>query len=325
MDHYTVKRYETADSAAWNDFVSRSKNGTFLFDRGFMGYHADRFIDYSLLIYDGSELLAILPAHLTDDCLYSHWGLTYGGLVYNDRIKLKEVIEVLRAILRFLSNDSIKALYIKTIPSIYHLRASDEMLYALFLAGAELTRRDALSVIDLTKPFSISKTRRESIRRGEKNGLEIREESDFRLFWDEILIPNLNDKHSVKPVHSAQEMELLKQRFPQQIRHFNVYDKNSIVAGTTVFVSENVAHPQYISGNSRKNELGSLDYLYHFLIADVFKDKRFFDFGISNEEQGRKLNEGLIFWKESFGAQTVTQDFYVVATQNHHRLEHVLL
>ena len=98
-----------------------------------------------------------------------------------------------------------------------------------------------------------------------------------------------------------------------------------IVAGTTVFVTDTVAHPQYISGNANKNELGSLDYLYGFLINTVFPDVHYFDFGISNEQQGLKLNQGLVFWKESFGARTVVQDFYEVDTKNYPLLNNVII
>ena len=34
----------------WDSFVRLSKNGTFLFERGFMDYHSDRFDDCSLMI-----------------------------------------------------------------------------------------------------------------------------------------------------------------------------------------------------------------------------------------------------------------------------------
>ena len=112
---------------------------------------------------------------------------------------------------------------------------------------------------------------------------------------------------------------------PQNIRHFNVYHNDTIVAGTTVFVTDTVAHPQYISGNTDKNELGSLDYLYDYLINTVFPGIRYFDFGISNEQQGRKLNHGLVFWKESFGARTFVQDFYEVNTANYHLLNDVII
>jgi hypothetical protein len=54
-------------------------------------------------------------------------------------------------------------------------------------------------------------------------------------------------------------------------------------------------------------------------------DKNYFDFGISNESQGTKINEGLLFWRESFGAKTVVQNFYEVETKNYSLLETVLI
>ncbi|HEU4497397.1 MAG TPA: GNAT family N-acetyltransferase, partial [Flavobacterium sp.] len=132
-------------------------------------------------------------------------------------------------------------------------------------------------------------------------------------------------KHNSKPVHTAKEIEKLKNLFPYNIRQFNVYHNNEIVAGTTVFITKNVIHPQYISGNSSKNDLGSIDFLYDYLINDVFKNSKFFDFGPSNEENGRKLKEGILFWKESFGAKTVIQDFYEIKTASSVNLEDILI
>ena len=194
----------------------------------------------------------------------------------------------------------------------------------MFLANAKLIRRDCLSVIDLTKPFVVTKTRKESIRRGDRNNLVIKEELKFDLFWNEILIPNLEKKHVAKPVHSLTEINDLQQKFPKNIRHFNVYHEDKIVAGTTVFITDKVAHPQYISGNEQKNELGSLDFLYNHLITEVFKDKNFFDFGISHEQNGKKINLGLLFWKESFGAKTTVQNYYEVQTSDYHLLENIM-
>ena len=212
--------------------------------------------------------------------------------------------------------NEITTFQLKLIPSIYTAFFSEEIEYALFLTNAKLIRRDCLSVIDLKKDFTFSKTRKESIRRGEKHNLLIKEELNFDLFWNEILIPNLDKKHNSKPVHSAAKISSLQQKFPQNIRHFNVYFENKIVAGTTVFITNTVAHPQYISGNDQKNELGSIDYLYNHLITEVFVDKKFFDFGPSHEENGKKINEGILFWKESFGAKTTVQDYYEIDTSN---------
>jgi hypothetical protein len=195
----------------------------------------------------------------------------------------------------------------------------------MFLTEATLTRRDALSVLPLKHRPKISRDRIEGHKRGIKNGLTVKEVEDFEAFWTEILEANLQDKHQAKPVHSLKEITILKQKFPKHIRQFNVYENDKIVAGTTIFETENVAHSQYISGNSDKNTLGSLDFLHVHLIDTIFKDKAYFDFGISNENNGKQVNEGLQYWKEGFGARTMTQDFYSVKTKNYKLLETVMI
>lgn len=325
MKKYTIKRYDTNDYSNWNAFIGNAKNATFLFHRDYMEYHKDRFEDYSLIIKEDEKWIAVLPAHRNGNELFSHQGLTYGGLIYSEKLKLSIVIAAFGEILSFLHGNSIDKIHIKTMPSIYHDKPAEEFEYALFLAEAKLVRRDSLSVLDLRNKLAFSKTRKESIRHGIKNSLIVKEETDLKSFWKEILIPNLANKHQVNPVHTIDEIEKLQKSFPENIRHFNVYHNGKIVAGTTVFVSKNVAHPQYISGQSNKNELGSLDFLYNHLITEVFNDKRFFDFGTSNEEKGRKLKKGLVFWKESYGASTIVHDFYEVETANFSKLNTVII
>jgi hypothetical protein len=325
VKQYTIRQYKSEDYALWNAFISSAKNATFLFHRDFMEYHSDRFQDFSLLIFESEKLISVLPANKVGDTVFSHQGLTYGGLVFGAKIKLTEVIEVTKAVLKFLNQNGISTFQLKLIPSIYNHYFSEEIEYAMFLTKATLVRRDCLSVIDMSKKFEITRTRNESIRRGQKHNLIIKEELKFDLFWNEILIPNLEKKHNSKPVHTATEISRLQQKFPDNIRHFNVYHEDKIVAGTTIFVTDKVAHPQYISGNEQKNELGSLDYLYHHLITTVFKNKNYFDFGPSHEENGKKINEGILFWKETFGAKTTVQDYYEVNTATYLLLDGVLI
>lgn len=325
VKEYSVRQYASGDYAIWNTFVSEAKNATFLFYRDFMEYHNDRFEDFSLLVFQDEKLAAILPANKAGNLIYSHQGLTYGGLVYKENLKLASVIAVFSAVLSFLNQNNFSKIHIKTIPGIYHQKPAEELQYALFLSEAKLTRRDSLAVIDLRHEFSISKGRLEGINKGNKHNLKVVEEANFELFWNQVLIPNLESKHQAKPVHSLAEINALHLGFPKNIRQFNVYHENEIVAGTTIFESSQVAHAQYISANENKNELGSLDFLYYYLLTEVFNGKKYLDFGISNESQGKKLNNGLSFWKESFGAGTVVQDFYEVATSNFNLLENVIL
>ena len=325
MKNYTIKRYEKNDCTNWNAFIGQAKNATFLFHRDFMDYHSDRFQDYSLVVLDGEKWVAVLPANIVGNDVFSHQGLTYGGLVYLEKIKLASVIAIFKSVLSFLNANKKEKLQLKLLPSIYHQKPAEELNYALFLAKAQLIRRDTLAVLDLSQQNNLSKLRKRSIQKGISNDFVIKEADDFEDFWNEILIPNLAQKHQAKPVHSLEEITKLKALFPENIRQFNVYENGIIVAGTTIFETSTVAHSQYISGKEDKNELGGIDLLFYQLISETFKNKRFFDFGISNENQGRKLNDGLSYWKESFGASTIVHDFYKVETSNYSLLDTVLL
>jgi hypothetical protein len=320
VKNYSVQKYQESDYANWNTFIGHAKNATFLFHRDFMEYHNDRFQDNSLIVSYKDKWIAVVPANIVAKELFSHQGLTYGSLVYDEKSKLSTIINAFRAVLMFLEVNKIEKLHLKTVPSIYHSKPSEELQYAMFLADAKLVRRDSLSVIDLSQKYKISKIRKRGIQKGISNKLVVKEENVFESFWDEILIPNLEEKHRAKPIHSIEEMNHLKNIFPNNIRQFNVYHNGTIVAGTTIFESQQVAHCQYISKYEKQEDLGSLDFLFNFLITEVFVNKRFFDFGISNESQGKKLNDGLSYWKESFGASTIVHDFYEVETVNHSKL-----
>ncbi len=326
MKLFFVKKYEKKEYELWNAFVEKAKNATFLFHRDFMEYHTDRFEDFSLMVFDEkNNLVSILPANRVEETLHSHQGLTYGGFVFTEKTKLTQTIEIVKSVLKFLAENKISKLYLKQIPSIYCDLPSDELEYISYLLDAKLMRCDSLSVIDLRNPLKFSEIRKRGINKGYNNDLKVVEDNNFELFWNQILIPNLNKKHKANPVHSIEEITLLKDRFPENIKQFNVYQDGEIVAGTTLFLSKNVIHSQYISGTNDNNINGSLDFLYNHLLKYNFNNQQFFDFGISNENNGKNLNHGLNYWKESFGARTVVQNFYEIDTLNYVKLENVLL
>lgn len=290
-----------------------------------MDYHSDRFQDFSLMIFKNKKLVALLPANGVDDMLYSHQGLTYGGLIHAKNLKTTEFIEVFIYLLKFLDDNAISTLSLKELPAPYlYNQSNNPMHYVLFKTKAKLKRADMHSIIDM-KFKSYSNSRKEGVKRGVKFNLRVEESSSFDGFWNTILIPNLKTKHQVQPAHSLEEITLLKSRFPSQIRQFNVFYNKDIVGGTTIFESENVAHCQYISGNATKNELGSLDFLHHHLIENVYQSISYFSFGTSNINSGKHINKGLQFWKEGFGARSVPQGFYNIDTKNYKLLQDVLV
>ncbi|RBP27627.1 hypothetical protein DFR65_10913 [Oceanihabitans sediminis] len=286
-----------------------------------MGYHQDRFEDYSLMVYKKEKLIAVLPANASDKRVFSHQGLTYGGLLFSDMLKLKDVSVCLKLVLQYFQSNGFAYLHLKQLPTIYSPIPNDELQYLMFVLDAKLLGRETFSVLKLDNKPKLSKDRVAGKKRAIKQNLVVKEEKDLAAFWNNILIPNLAEKHQAKPVHSLEEITYLKTKFPNNIRQFNVYLEDVLVAGTTIFETKQVAHSQYISANVDKNLIGSLDFLHIHLIEKVFKDKMYFDFGTSNTNQGRNINAGLQYWKEGFGARTITQDFYEIDLSSANKLD----
>lgn len=69
-------------------------------------------------------------------------------------------------------------------------------------------------------------------------------------------------------------------------------------------------HVQYGCASHQGKQTGALDLVIEYLIKEVYSDRHYFDFGISTENQGRVLNEGLIAQKEMFGGRAVAHCFY---------------
>ena len=91
-----------------------------------------------------------------------------------------------------------------------------------------------------------------------------------------------------------------------------------------VFITNNVVHAQYISANEFGRESGALDKLFDYLISNFQLEKDYFDFGICNELDGRKINHGLLEWKESFGGKVFIHEFYDISTCNYINIENII-
>ena len=308
-----VERFRPEASDEWNAFVAGSKNGTFLFDRRYMDYHRDRFVDHSLLLRgDDGGLLALLPSNETDGILHSHAGLTYGGLLLGNATGAAAALEMLEAVRDYLQANAISTLRYKTIPSIYHRQPAEEDRYALFRLDARLTRRDVLSVVPAGDRLRYQDRRTRGVKSGRKAGVTVEESTDFAPFW-QVLSENLATRFGVAPVHSLAEIALLHGRFPDSIRLFEGRCDGEVVAGAVVFETHRVAHVQYISTSERGRDLHALDVVFDHLLNVRYAQKPFFDFGISNEDAGRVLNGGLVAQKEGFGARTFVHDYYEVS------------
>jgi hypothetical protein len=306
----TAIAYDASRQRQWDAFVDASKNGVFLFRRGYMDYHADRFPDASLLLFDGDALAAVLPATARDGAtVSSHAGLTFGGLVTSTRMRTTVALETFAALRAHYAARGFQRLLYKAVPHIYHRVPADEDLYALFRLGARLVKREPTSAILLQEPVPFSKGRRWSAKQARRRGVEIRWTDDYDTFMA-IEAHVLGSKYGLIPVHSAGELAMLARRFPQNISLMAAFLDGEMIAGVVTYESAVVAHAQYMAASDTGKQCGALDLILEHLITRHFAAKRVFDFGISCEQDGRVLNEGLIGNKEGFGARTVMHDLY---------------
>jgi hypothetical protein len=299
----------------WNEFVNKSKNGVFLFFREYMDYHSDRFEDNSLLFFEDDKLVALLPANRNEEDFISHGGLTFGGVVADERMTVNLMLRIFEQVMVYLKKKRYLRVIYKPIPHIYHRTPSEEDLYALFVREARLMRRDLSTTIDLKNRLPYAKGRKWSINKAKKAGLSVRPSTDFESFMtiEEYV---LRKYHDTKPVHSAAEIQLLARRFPENIRLFGAFQDSRMLAGVVVYADGPVAHTQYISSTDEGREVGASDFVLDHLIQDVYSDKTYFDFGISTEQGGNHLNLGLALYKENFGGRAIVYDWYELAVSD---------
>lgn len=308
----TIRRYSTTQKEEWNRFVSNSRNGTFLFHREYMEYHSDRFQDSSLLFFSKQpDLIAVMPASIAGDVMTSHAGLTFGGIVSDDRMRVTTMMEVFQGLMRYLKEADVKKLVYKAIPHIYHSVPAEEDLYALFLLDARLIRRDVSSTIFMADRVPFVKERRWCVRKGLSQGTKVEPSADFASFM-EIEEKNLESRHGVRPTHTKEEMVLLASRFPENIRLFAAVRDGRMEGGVIVYESKNVAHTQYIASTEEGRKTYVADCVLDYLINEHYVNKRYFDFGISTENAGRFLNSSLSDYKSTFGAKATVYDTYEI-------------
>ena len=309
-----IVRYNSSLKGEWDAFVRGAKNSTFLFLRDYMDYHAERFVDVSLMFYDNGVLRALLPANYCcdDKVVVSHGGLTYGGFILSADAKGCEVLALFEGTMRWFRNElATTRLVYKPVPYIYSSLPAQEDLYALFRVGARLVGRSLSSAVDNVCRQGFSELRRRKVAKAAKSGVRYFCSDDYAGYWA-ILSDVLGKRHSCAPVHSLEEIQLLSSRFPENIKLYAAFNLDVMLAGCVVYETTNVAHIQYIAASDEGRAVGALDGLFDYLFNNVYRDVRFVDFGISTENGGTVLNEGLLFQKEGFGGRGVVYDTYEI-------------
>lgn len=304
-----VVRYNESYKEEWDAFVRASRNGTFLFEREYMDYHADRFRDHSLLFFQNNKLKCLLPANESADTLYSHQGLTYGGLIVANDTFTGDIESAFDTLMYYLGQNNFQSLIYKTIPYIYWKQPSAEDNYFLYRLKANRIACALSATICLADRLPYSRERKRAVRRGREVSLQITESDSLGTFW-RIMQTNMMARFGTAPVHSEAEMDLLKKRFPEQIRLFVARENDEEVAGALIYVTDKVIRIQYGHASPRGKEIGALDCVYDHIAALFEQTHHYLDFGQCTVENGNVLNKGLMHQKEGFGARGTLYEIY---------------
>ena len=313
MSMTEIIRYDASMTARWDEFARMSRNGTMLHQRGYMDYHSDRFKDCSLVALHEGRLCALLPACIEGDTLWSHRGLTYGGwLVPLKHFDATVMVEVMDAACQWMSDNSIKRLVYKPVPHIYHRYPCEEDLYALFRHQAKLIETNISTTIDLTCPLPLDRGNKSGANAARKAGIQVGPSEDWEGYW-RLLSSLLDERYGTRPVHTLDEMRLLHGRFPDGIRLYAATLDGEMLAGVVMYLSQPVAHCQYIGASPQGKDSKALTLLFDYLIGEAkASGYRYFDFGISNEDHGRYLNEGLVRQKSRLGGRGIVYNTFEI-------------
>lgn len=275
-----------------------------------MGYHQDRFQDFSLMIFQADKLIAVLPANKRGNELFSHQGLTFGGLLLGEETSAIQAQYIINAIMDYLKANEIETLTVKKIPEFYCTEPADELENHLLKNRAETVITYKVLAIDYSEPLTIHKTKLKRFRNN-KFDFKIEETNQFTGFWNTVLIPRLQDKHGVKPVHSLDEIMLLNKRFPKQIKQFNISLNDEILAGITIFENERVVKSQYGATTAEGEKTRALDYLFlHLIFKYQTEGKQFFSMGTVTDTNKIGYNPGLLKQKKELGCKMYYQPVY---------------
>lgn len=308
----TISVYSPIQHSEWNHFVYGAKNSTFMHLREYMDYHSSRFTDNSLIAYQNNKIIGVLPANRVGDTLYSHQGLSYAGwLVQTKHFDVTNMLRIWDAMAEFLPSIGIKRLVYKPSPHIYHSYPAEEDLYAIFRHNGVIASTTISTVIPIADAIRFNENSRRAVRLAQKEGIVINETTDYAPYWD-VLTELLNERYGVNPVHTLAEINLLHSLFPINIRLFTANLGDDVLGGTLIYHTGLVAHAQYIAASQKGKAMKVLPIIFDHLINTEFSQTKYFDFGTSNEQGGRVLNEGLVMQKTGMGGRGIVYNTYSI-------------
>lgn len=297
----------------WEALVRDAGNACFLHSSRFLAYHGGRFDEsIAVLLGRSGEPMAGVRYVEVGGRAHSHPGATFGGILYRAGMRSTDVVTSTKGLLHALRDADISTIRLRPMPLLMRPRKDESDLYAITRLGGNLVRRELSTILPLRAGPSIRRSRRQQIAKATNAGITVVESLEPGSFHD--ILTGALSRHSAVPVHDVAELHDLRSRLPDEIRLFTAHvGTANPVAGALIFDFGGVVHTQYLAATDEGRVVGALDLIIHHLATEIYADRDYLSFGISTEDGGSVLNEGLANYKDSFGGLGQAIDTYEIA------------
>lgn len=313
---FKIKKYRPPFKVLWDTFVDRSLQSNFIFYRDYLEYHSDRFRDQSILIFAVEKLVAIFPCNSKEETIESHGGLTFGGLLWDERLTMENLTAIFSLLIRYFAENGYKRLIYKTVPSIYHKQPAEADRYLLFHHNAEHHTCSLSSVIPLKRWMGFAKGQQQSLKLARAADITLSKDSSLSDFMS-LLSKHLMERYNSKPLHTFEELSLLSDFFPDQIRLHTASQASELIAGIILFKTARVVRVQYIASSKKGFQTGAVPLILNAVIEESREVHDYLDLGTSNiPGHNGQINQGLLHFKEMLGARLVSFDSYSLSLDN---------
>ncbi|MCD4702583.1 MAG: GNAT family N-acetyltransferase [Candidatus Aegiribacteria sp.] len=310
-----MRQIKTGDRNGWMDFVLRSNNGTVFHSPDFLDYHPeDRFRNHHLIAENKNGIVSVIPGALTEreDGIWfrSYPGASYGGPVFDDSLGLSKIEGIVDELISYCRSQGFRGIEMTPPPIIYYRRPHNYLEFTLIKRGFKYRRRELTAVIDLSRfgeelrlGFRSSALR--GVRKAVKSSVTVEENPDFSLFYH-VLESNLQQRHNVKPTHSLEELEKLRNLLGRDhVRQFIALRDGKVLAGMVMFhCNPRVTLAFYISHDQEHQALRPVNLVYGEVIRWA-KQMGYHYMDLGTFTLDMDINHGLCRFKESFSARGI--------------------
>ncbi len=307
----------------WEKIVEESNNGTIYHSQKFLSYHAEgKFNNFHHLISVDGQIKGIIPGAISVDSagtkiFSSYPGTSVGGFVLPSSFGLQTINSIISSFLSYLKKDGFNRVFITPTPFFYGKNENQHIDFVLSRESFSFRKRELTSVIKLpsvlddTLSFLKPEVRR-AVRKAEKDGVTVVEDNSREAYINfyKILENNLKSRHSVKPVHSLDEMVDLNKRFPERITLMAAYINDEMAGGIWLFrANPKVAIAFYIAQDYKLQNARISNLLYLSTIKRVKEwGHDYYELGLFTVDMNP--NFGLCRFKESYGGVGLFREYF---------------